>query len=104
MLRLVMFTITRVSGNLNVLDHGRHQAEVEDRRVGAESAAPAPTLRSIRVTPTPAQSQIRDIFTFGHDQLSDSKEIFYACKSCINQPYRETISVSSPVCGKHILY
>ena len=59
-------------------------------------AAPAPTLRSNRVTP----SQIRDIFTFGHDQLSDSKEIFYACKSCINQAYRETISVSSPVCGK----
>lgn len=94
MLRFVRFTITRVSGNLNVLDHGRHQAEVEDRRVGAESAAPAPTLRSIRVTP----SQIRDIFTFGHDQLSDSKEIFYACKSCINQAYRETISVSLPRC------
>ena len=92
-----MITITRVSGNLNVSDHERHPAEVEDRRVGA---APAQTLlRSIRVTP---RSEIRDIFTFGHDQLSDSKEIFYACKSCINQPYRETISVSSPVCEKSL--
>ena len=97
-IRLVGFTITRVSGNVNVTDHGRHRAEVEDRRVGAESLAPAPTLRSNRVTP----SQIRDIFTFGHDQLSDSKEIFYACKSCINQAYRETISVSSPVCEKKV--
>ena len=93
-----MITITRVSGNLNVSDHERHPAEVEDRRVGAASA-PAPTLRSIRVT---LRSEIRDIFTFGHDQLSDSKEIFYACKSCINQPYRETISVSSPVCEKSL--
>ena len=81
---------------MNVSDHERHQAEVEDRRVGA---APASTLRSIRVTP---RSEIRDIFTFGHDQLSDSKEIFYACKSCINQPYRETISVSSPVGEKSL--
>ena len=27
----------------------------------------------------------------GHYQLSNSKEIFYACKSCINQPYQKTI-------------
>ena len=44
-------TISRLSENLNVSDHGRHRAEVEDRRVGADSAALAPTPRSIRVTP-----------------------------------------------------